>query len=187
LVIFDTEAQRVQLLQQLAVYVPADALEAEMREQIAAFVKREPRCFERETVEGHCTASAWIVNTDKTATVLVFHKKFNRWVQPGGHADGDGDLRKVAQREAFEETSLASLRLAQEGIFDLHVFDNASLPPDLRHYHFDIRYIFYADQNETPSNNHESRQADWIEFNKLDGSLTDESVLRMMRKIQPST
>ena len=176
--------QRERLLQELASYKPADDIEARMHEQTVSFITREPACFDRTTTEGHCTASAFIVDAQCTATVLVYHRKFGRWVQPGGHADGDGDLRRVALREAREETALISLRPLQAEIYDLYVFNNATLGPDLAHFHFDIRFIFRADLGETPTVSDESHDVAWMPLDQLTTIATDESVLRLARKLQ---
>jgi 8-oxo-dGTP pyrophosphatase MutT (NUDIX family) len=57
------------------------------------------------------TGSAWIVDNTGENILLTHHAKLNRWLQPGGHADGDEDILNVAQREAEEETGLKCLTL----------------------------------------------------------------------------
>ena len=39
-------------------------------------------------------------------TLLVQHKKLNRWLQPDGHTDGNGNLFEVALHETSEGTGL---------------------------------------------------------------------------------
>lgn len=179
----NSEMQRQNLIHELTTYQPGDDLEKLARDQIIEFICREAGCFERATVAGHCTASAFIVDAACGATVLVYHRKFQRWVQPGGHADGDGDLRGVALREAVEETRLTSLRPMQNSIYDLHVFDNSTLAPEFRHFHYDFRYIFCADRDELPTVSDESHDVAWIELHKLATIATDESVQRLARKL----
>ena len=41
--------------------------------------------------------------------LLTHHRKLDRWLQLGGHADGDRDLARVALKEAEEESGLAGL------------------------------------------------------------------------------
>src|SRR5579863_7317385 len=55
---------------------------------------------ERARVSGHLTGSAWLVSKDSERVLLTHHRKLNRWLQPGGHADGDSELARVALREA---------------------------------------------------------------------------------------
>ena len=54
---------------------------------------RDP--FVRERLAGHFTGSAWVVSADGQRTLLTHHRKLDRWLQPGGHADGDTDLARV--------------------------------------------------------------------------------------------
>ena len=75
--------------------------------------------FLRQRLAGHFTGSAWVVSADGARTLLTHHRKLDRWLQPGGHADGDVDLAGVALREAQEETGVAGLRLEDGAIFDL--------------------------------------------------------------------
>jgi 8-oxo-dGTP pyrophosphatase MutT (NUDIX family) len=85
--------------------------EAAALREILAFVRAEPECLERRCAPGHLTGSAWIVSPCRRRVLLTHHHKLDRWLQLGGHADGDGDLLAVARREAEEESGLAGLRV----------------------------------------------------------------------------
>ena len=82
------------------------------------FLHSAPEVFERSHPPGHFTGSAWLVSADGTRVLLMHHRKLDRWLQPGGHADGDTDLARVALREAQEETGVADLRVEGD-IFDI--------------------------------------------------------------------
>lgn len=92
------------LQQQLAVYRLRWPEEAALTEQFAQLLDDATDPFVRERVEGHFTGSAWVVSADGTRTLLTHHRKLQRWLQLGGHADGDRDLAQVALREAEEES-----------------------------------------------------------------------------------
>ncbi len=87
-----------------------DAHEAEMTALTLAFVEGHPDCLLRSCAPGHLTGSAWVVSPDRSQVLLTHHGKLDKWLQLGGHADGDGDLLAVAQREALEESGLADVR-----------------------------------------------------------------------------
>jgi 8-oxo-dGTP pyrophosphatase MutT (NUDIX family) len=70
------------------------------------YIENNPDCFEREHGPVHVTGSAWVVNPDRSCVLLVHHGKLHEWYQPGGHADGDPDVLRVALREATEESGV---------------------------------------------------------------------------------
>ena len=82
------------------------------------FLATHGDAFERTLAIGHFTGSAWLVSGDGARVLLTHHRKLGRWLQLGGHADGDTDLRRVALREAEEESGLHGLAV-ESGIFDL--------------------------------------------------------------------
>ena len=71
-----------------------------------AFVSAYPNCFERSLSIGHITGSAWLVNQTKTRVLLTHHKRLNKWLQLGGHADGNPNVLEVAMQEAREESGI---------------------------------------------------------------------------------
>jgi hypothetical protein len=89
---------RATLLDELRAYLPADAREAQMRDRLIAFVAAHADPFARTLEIGHVTASAWIVDPARTRVLLTHHRKLGRWLQLGGHTDGDPDVRRAALR-----------------------------------------------------------------------------------------
>lgn len=144
-------------------------------------------CFLRERIEGHFTASAWIVNKRRTHTLLTLHRKLNRWLQLGGHADGNENLLEVAMDEAREESGLSSLRIVDRFIFDI---DKHLIPAHKeveQHFHYDVRFLIEAEMDEPLSISQESNDLAWIPF----GSVADTvgfniSILRMLEKTSKS-
>jgi len=53
----------------------------------------------------HFTATAFIVDS-KSRTLLLWHKRLQRWMPPGGHIDPDETPQEAARRECKEETGL---------------------------------------------------------------------------------
>ncbi|MFM7327471.1 MAG: NUDIX hydrolase [Bacteroidota bacterium] len=139
-----------------------------------------PNAFERTHLPGHITGSAWILNQRMDSVALVLHGKLNRWMQPGGHADGDQDVLRVALREAEEETGLKPEPLTT-GIWDLDIHPIPERKDFPAHLHYDVRFCFRA-TNEQLIISDESSDLKWIPLVSV-ATLTDSwSVLRMVEK-----
>jgi len=159
--------------------------EAAVAERVRALVAAHPDCFERRCAPGHVTGSAFVVSPDLRRCLLVHHRKLDRWLQPGGHADGEGDLAAVALREAREETGLAGLSFATGSgeplPFDLDVHQIPALGGEPAHEHHDVRFLLIADPAEPPRASDESHAARWFDLDELPA---EESLARMARKLR---
>lgn len=117
--------------------------------------------FVRERSAGHFTGSSWLVSRDGRRTLLTHHRKLGRWLQLGGHADGERDLARVALKEAEEESGLRGLTLVTSAIFDLDrhwIPERGSLPG---HWHYDARYVVRAGVDEAFTVSEESLALAW--------------------------
>jgi 8-oxo-dGTP pyrophosphatase MutT (NUDIX family) len=177
---------RQTLLAQLARHQPFDDHEARMLHRIASFVEAHDDCFERTLAIGHVTGSAWIVDCARANVLLTHHAKLNKWLQPGGHADGDPDTLRVALREAREETGLQSLRAMSEEIFDLDAHEIPARGLESAHVHYDIRFLLEADCREPLILSTESHELAWVPLHQVDQLNTDQSVLRMVARTSSS-
>lgn len=159
-----------------------EAHEAEMTAATIAFVEAEAECLRRECAPGHLTGSAWIVSEDRIRTLLTHHRKLGKWLQLGGHADGDPDLLAVALREAREESGLSNVRAVSAEIFDV---DRHWIPPrktEPGHFHYDLRFMIEADPNEPLVISSESKDLAWVEVARVTALNPEESMARMVRK-----
>ena len=172
------------LIAELRAHQPIDARETALRARIVDFVARRPDAFERTAPAGHVTASAWIVDPARTHALLLHHRKLDRWLQPGGHVDGDPDVRAAAQREAREETGLRTLRFAVDGIYDVDVHPIPARGSEPAHEHFDIRFALEADPREPVRGNDESHEVRWVALADLDRYAIDDSVRRLAAKVR---
>jgi 8-oxo-dGTP pyrophosphatase MutT (NUDIX family) len=138
--------------------------------------------FRRERLAGHFTASCWLVDRVGERVLLTHHRKLGLWLQLGGHADGERDLRIAALKEAEEESGLPGLRL-EGGVFDLDrhwIPEHKGVPP---HWHYDVRYVVRAGDDEAYTVSDESHDLAWRRVAELaDADATDPSVRRMARK-----
>jgi 8-oxo-dGTP pyrophosphatase MutT (NUDIX family) len=155
----------------------------------AEFLKllQHPRSFHRDHLPGHITGSAWIVDEKTEFTLLTHHAKLNKWLQPGGHADGDDDIVRVALREATEESGLSSFQLISPGIFDIDIHNIPQRKEFPEHLHYDVRILLQASTNEKLTVSEESHELAWIPLANL-VTLTENnrSIIRMAEKLRRS-
>jgi 8-oxo-dGTP pyrophosphatase MutT (NUDIX family) len=152
------------------------------RQQILAFLGAHPDALERSCIPGHLTGSAAVVDAAHERALVVLHRKLGRWLQPGGHADGDGDLARVALREAAEETGI--LRLAVEvPAVDLDVHEIPAIGGEPPHLHLDVRFVVVAPHDARATPNHESLALRWVDLAELDDPelALDGSTKRLLR------
>ncbi|HEY5078691.1 MAG TPA: NUDIX hydrolase [Opitutaceae bacterium] len=151
-------------------------------EQTIAFVGAHEDCLLRTCAPGHLTGSAWIVSADRKRTLLTLHNKLGKWLQLGGHADGDPDLLAVALREAREESGLARLSAVTPAIFDIDRHWIPGRGAEAGHWHHDLRFLIEADPADPLTLSSESKELAWVEVAGACALNPEESVARMARK-----
>jgi 8-oxo-dGTP pyrophosphatase MutT (NUDIX family) len=171
----------------LRAHCACDALEASHRERMLALCEVAGDPFRRDHfVPGHFTASGFVLAPQRDALVLVHHRKLDRWLQPGGHLEAsDADILAAARREVLEETGLADLELCGAGSFDLDVHALPQLGPEPAHEHFDVRFLFTA-RTRALQLSAESKAVRWVPLTEIESVESDESVMRVVRKIAES-
>jgi 8-oxo-dGTP pyrophosphatase MutT (NUDIX family) len=138
------------------------------------------RAFGRDPTSSHVTASAFVVSTDRRQTLLMHHTKLDIRVQPGGHCDGETDVRAVALREVMEETGLSGLTAMMPEIFDIDLHVIPARPGEPAHLHHDIRFVLEASPGEILRPNAESRALDWIALDRI-GDYTNNPATLVIR------
>ena len=130
---------------------------------------------------GHVTGSSWIVDESGRNVVLLFHGKLGKWVQPGGHCDGESDVLSVAMREAREETGL-DVVADDAAIFDVDAHEIPEYWNTPAHVHYDIRFLLRASKAQMPVVSEESRAVKWVSLDEALKLSGEESVARMVNK-----
>lgn len=140
------------IYEDIAKYCPCNEQEQRDKEVILNFLDRNPDAFLRSKLFAHMTASAWVVNPQRTKTLMVYHRIYGSWSWTGGHADGEKDLLAVALREVREETGVQSVRPVTEDIFSLEVLTvdghekHGLYVPS--HLHMNVTYLLEAEESE---------------------------------------
>ena len=176
---------RKTLLEKLQAYNTHDADESVMLKRMVAFVIGHENCFDRALKVGHITGSAWVVSPDHSHVLLLHHRKLNRWLQPGGHSDGDPDTLAVALRETEEESGVPAqhIKPVTTAIFDIDIHAIPERGDEPAHEHFDVRFLFELDAGIPLARNDESNALEWVPIAKISEFNDERSILRMVEKI----
>ena len=176
------------LREQLADYAGRHPEHAALADEFGTLLDDAENPFLRSRLAGHFTGSAWLVSADGARVLLTHHRKLNRWLQLGGHADGEHDLAKVALTEAEEESGLTGLVLEDgAALFDI---DKHWIPERLDvpgHWHYDARYVVRAVGSEAFAISEESLALAWREVTDVANAAIetpdgDDSLPRMARR-----
>lgn len=132
----------------VSAYLQRHPAETERLRVFTDYLETNEELFNRKNFQGHITTSAIVFDPAHLKILLISHKTLNRFLQPGGHFEGDDSLDASAAREVLEETGVA---------VEAHPdFASANLPIDIDahwmpanakkqedgHWHFDFRYVF---------------------------------------------
>ena len=171
---------RERVRETLTAYVPPDALQAQVRARMLAFLDEHDDALERSCAPGHFTASALVVDAAGEQALLTLHRKLGRWLQLGGHCDGDGNLGGSALREAREESGIEGLALAPDPIdLDVHAIPARAGEPE--HLHLDVRFLVVAPPGAVARASSESLELRWLAAADLASIPSDDSVRRLFR------
>lgn len=173
---------KLKLINQLNSYQAFNTQENLMLEKMRKFLLSFDNCFNRELEIGHFTASAFVINELKNKVLLLHHTKLQKWLQPGGHCDGNPDTLEVARKELIEETGLIPDFIFDE-IFDIDIHEIPENKSIMAHLHYDIRYVFMCKESQKIIQNNESNAIKWVELSNLENLTNEESILRMKEKI----
>ncbi|MEZ5408705.1 MAG: NUDIX hydrolase [Acidimicrobiales bacterium] len=132
------------------------------RQEVLTFTRRHPDCLLRSCAPGHLTGSALVLDPVTGRVLLIHHAKLGRWLQPGGHADGEGNLGLVALTEATEETGLEGLRLVTPAV-DIDVHAIGARPGEPAHDHLDLRFVVLSGPDTRATPNAETLGARWVD------------------------
>ncbi len=170
------------LAAQLKAYALREPDHADETAEFLRFLRSHTEVFHRHHPPGHFTGSAWLVDASGKQALLTHHRKLQRWLQPGGHADGDADIAAVAAREAEEESGIAGLALDPQ-LFDIDRHRIPARGAEPEHWHYDLRFVLRAPPDSTFLVGPESIDLAWVPIESIANEPDfDSSLARMARR-----
>ncbi len=165
----------------LAAFQAATSVESDHLERMLGLLDTRRPFSRQQYAPGHFTASGFVLPPERDAFLLVWHVKIRAWLQPGGHIEaGDAGPLAAARREVAEETGVAGLEAAGDGLFDVDVHRFPARGGDPEHLHFDLRFLFVAGSRRLGGGSQVSK---WVPLDEVVGM--DGSLARPARKAQP--
>lgn len=131
-------------------YQPFDADEEKIKSRILSLMNNYPDVLTRDNDKCHFASSGLVLNKERSKILVVHHNIYKSWLTPGGHADGDSDLLRVALKEVQEETG------QEATILDPNIFQLSISPIEghmkrgkfvKSHEHLDAFYLLQADDS----------------------------------------
>ena len=170
-----------ELLKQIENYKPLNEKEIQDKKVIIDFMKKNTNCLLRENEIAHFTTSGWIVNKKRDKVLMIYHNIYDSWAWVGGHADGDSDLLHVVKKEIEEETGITKLNQLYDGIYGLNILTVEAHKKRGKqvnaHLHFDIEYLFEADENDKLSiKEDENSNVGWVPLDEVNNYTTEEKM-----------
>ena len=171
--------------------------ETKTADRFRSFIERHPDCLLRSCKTGHLTASCLATSEDHSEVILTLHKKLKKWLQLGGHADGEMQLHRVAKKEAEEESGLDEFSFIDPRLFanqlgsgkdlilpfdmDIHLIPERKGEPS--HLHFDIRYLLKTKETDLKIS-HESDDLKWFSLDEAFEICNEPSMTRQLDKLK---
>lgn len=161
-----------QLIAQIKNYIPVNEQEETDKQTLLNWLQTGDDISMRENLVGHLTSSAWVVNPERTHVLMAYHKLYDSWAWLGGHADGDWNLFRVAEKEAREESGIRNLKPVTENPISLEVLVVTGHEKKGKyvpcHLHLNLTYLFEADPEQALScKPDENTGVAWLDMDKL--------------------
>ena len=142
----------MELLKAVENYIPFNEQEQQDRKEILRRLRSGEELLTRENSSAHITVSGWVVSHDRSQVLMAYHNIYNSWSWLGGHADGECNLLKVAEKEIKEEAGLESFAPVTDDIFSLEILTVDGHVKKGRyvssHLHLNFTFLFEASSDQ---------------------------------------
>lgn len=183
LIFLNMEISKFDLQLALQKYKAYDEYEQKNLQNFSNFLQNSKEPFVRSNFIGHITGSAYLLSNDLSQVLLHHHRFLNKWLQFGGHSDGDANTLRVAFRETIEESGIDSIVPLSLDIVDIDIHN---VPPNAQkyepaHLHYDVRFIFLTDHKDFKISQ-ESNEIKWFDFTQFKSLFSKTEHYRFAKK-----
>lgn len=174
-------------------YKPFNEQEEKDKQIMLKYIETFDDVLTRNNKFGHFTASAWVVNKERTKVLMIYHNIYKSWAWTGGHADGESDLLEVAIREVKEETGVKNVKAISEDIFSLEVVcvngHEKRGEYVSSHVHLNLTYLLEVDEKENLTiKEDENSGVRWVDIEEIEKVSNEKwMVERIYKKIKEKT
>ncbi len=133
-------------------------------------------------------ATVYIIHEDKV--LLLYHRKLQKWLPPGGHVDPNETPDEAAIREAWEETNVEVELISFQTDLDVNRPNARSLPAPFSclleeipafgdqpaHQHIDMVYMGRPKTLELKQSERESDGLRWFSMEEVDLLISDQEI-----------
>jgi len=180
------EPHQEALISALTAYRGADEREEADRIRILEHVRSTALWWHRDTLPGHVTASGFVTDPSLQFLLLHHHRKLDRWLQLGGHDEGERSPMTAVLREVREESGLSSFEFYRGSeIFDLDIHAIPASSKMAAHDHLDVRFLLVADPKAPLVRAQaESKKLEWVPLAEAGARMNEHGAWRVIEKIR---
>lgn len=145
--------------------------------------------------EKHFTATVYIISKEKPANILLLHhRKFDKWMPPGGHVEAHENPHETAIRETLEETGinirpyLPKPKKLRPAIYlpSPRWIIEAEIPPHTDqpfHYHIDLGYAVTIPHQTGRHKKDEAHDIGWFSEKEIESLAMFDDVRQKFKEL----